>query len=77
MSILYLFDLKRKLNKLWLEIKNVNFRFGILRDSKGSELSQQIITSKKLMKFRGANGIMLVFDVTNEESFKNLEYWLE
>jgi len=51
-SILYLFYLKRKLNKLWLVIKNVNFKFGILRDSKGLKPSLQIIISKKLIKIQ-------------------------
>ena len=47
-------------------IKNANYKFGILQVSRDLELLLLITISKNSLIFRGANGIMLVFDVTNE-----------
>lgn len=29
------------------------------------------------MYYRGVQGVVLVFDITNRQSFKSLEYWLQ
>ncbi len=41
-------------------------------DTAGQERFRTVIATY----FRGANGILLLFDVTNKDSFKNLESWL-
>jgi len=42
-------------------------------DTAGQERFRNITRSY----YRGAHGIMLVYDVTNEQSFKNIEFWLK
>eukprot|EP01129_Flabellula_baltica_P005503 TRINITY_DN19_c1_g1_i1.p1 TRINITY_DN19_c1_g1~~TRINITY_DN19_c1_g1_i1.p1 ORF type:complete len:202 (+),score=46.52 TRINITY_DN19_c1_g1_i1:48-653(+) len=42
-------------------------------DTAGQERFRNITRSY----YRGAHGIMLVYDVTNEESFANIDYWLK
>jgi Ras-related protein Rab-1A len=41
-------------------------------DTAGQERFRTIISSY----YRGAKGVILVYDVTDTESFRNLEYWL-
>ena len=41
-------------------------------DTAGQERFRNVISSY----FRGAHGILLIYDVTNRDSFKNLESWL-
>lgn len=43
-----------------------------LWDTAGQERFRTIVGSY----YRGAQGIILVFDVTNKESFDNLDYWI-
>lgn len=42
------------------------------RDTAGQERFHTITTSY----YRGANGIMLVYDITNIKSFENISKWL-
>ena len=58
-----------KKNTLDLEGKSVELQ---IWDTSGQE-RYQIIT---VNYYRGANGIMLVYDITNLESFQNLNSWL-
>jgi len=44
----------------------------ICRDTAGQERFHTITTSY----YRGAMGIMLVYDITNEKSFENIVKWL-
>ena len=41
-------------------------------DTAGQERFQTIISTY----FKGAQGILIVYDVTNKQTFKNIEYWL-
>lgn len=54
---------------------NVKFSyycFLFCRDTAGQERFHTITTSY----YRGAMGIMLVYDITNEKSFENIVKWL-
>ena len=42
-------------------------------DTAGQERFRNVVASY----FRGSNGILLIYDVTNKDSFKNLDNWLE
>lgn len=44
----------------------------IFRDTAGQERFRTITTAY----YRGAMGIMLVYDVTNEKSFENIKNWI-
>jgi len=44
-----------------------------LWDTSGQERFRKIISSY----YRGAHGIMLIYDITNRESFENIIIWLE
>jgi GTPase SAR1 family protein len=44
----------------------------VCRDTAGQERFHTITTSY----YRGAMGIMLVYDITNEKSFENIVKWL-
>ena len=46
--------------------------FLILRDTAGQERFRTITTAY----YRGAMGIMLVYDITNEKSFENIKNWI-
>lgn len=46
--------------------------FFICRDTAGQERFHTITTSY----YRGAMGIMLVYDITNEKTFENIVKWL-
>jgi GTPase SAR1 family protein len=50
---------------------------GTQPDKTASELSPLPIISIFKSKFRGAHGIILVYDVTDRESFDSLRFWLQ
>ena len=54
-----------------LELQNKQIKMQIW-DTAGQERFRNVISSY----FRGAHGILLIYDVTNRDSFKNLESWL-
>lgn len=56
---------------LWLILNNVYTIF-IFRDTAGQERFHTITTSY----YRGAMGIMLVYDITNHKTFENITKWL-
>ena len=60
-------DFKVKTSKL--ENKNIKMQ---IWDTAGQERFINVIS----LYFRGAHGILLIYDVTNRDSFKNLESWL-
>ena len=60
-------DFKVKTSQL--ENKNIKMQ---IWDTAGQERFRNVISSY----FRGAHGILLIYDVTNRDSFKNLESWL-
>ena len=63
--VLYIFFIEK--NDL-----NFVFIFYIFRDTAGQERFHTITTSY----YRGAMGIMLVYDITNAKSFDNIAKWL-
>ena len=54
-----------------LEINNKKVKMQIW-DTAGQERFRTVVSTY----FRGAHGILLLYDVTNKDSFKNLENWL-
>ena len=54
-----------------LEIENKQIKMQIW-DTAGQERFRNVISSY----FRGSHGIFLIYDITNRDSFKNLESWL-
>ena len=54
-----------------LEINNNKVKMQIW-DTAGQERFRTVVSTY----FRGAHGILLLYDVTNKDSFKNLENWL-
>ena len=64
---------------MYLKIKNIDkeepnkFLSIQIWDTSGAERYRAITTSH----IRGADGAYLVYDVTSEMSFKNLNYWFE
>ena len=54
-----------------LEINNKKVKMQIW-DTAGQERFRTVVSTY----FRGAHGILLLYDVTNRDSFKNLESWL-
>ena len=54
-----------------LEINNKRVKMQIW-DTAGEERFRTVVSTY----FRGAHGILLLYDVTNKDSFKNLENWL-
>ena len=54
-----------------LEIDNKKIKMQIW-DTAGQERFRNVISSY----FRGSHGILLIYDITNRDSFKNLENWL-
>lgn len=50
----------------------MKFSVCFFRDTAGQERFHTITTSY----YRGAMGIMLVYDITNEKSFENIVKWL-
>jgi small GTP-binding protein len=59
-----------KLKTLELDNKVVKVQFW---DTAGQERFRSITTGY----YRGSNGIIVVYDVTSEQSFKNIQTWLE
>jgi len=58
-----------------MNIKNFLYIYVVLfiyRDTAGQERFHTITTSY----YRGAMGIMLVYDITNEKTFENIVKWL-
>lgn len=51
---------------------NLNVHISVCRDTAGQERFHTITTSY----YRGAMGIMLVYDITNAKSFENISKWL-
>jgi len=45
----------------------------IIRDTAGTEKYQSLIK----LYYRGANGLFIVYDVTNLNSLHNLEFWMK
>lgn len=58
---------------LWFINKFVSFFFWYCRDTAGQERFRTLTTAY----YRGAMGILLVYDVTNIDSFTHLPYWLK
>ena len=58
-----------KVKTMEIEDKNVKMQ---IWDTAGQERFRNIISSY----FKGCHGILLLYDITNKESFKNLGYWL-
>ena len=54
-----------------LNINNKNVKMQIW-DTAGQERFRTVVSTY----FKGAHGILLLYDVTNKDSFKNLESWL-
>jgi len=54
-----------------LEIENKQIKMQIW-DTAGQERFRNVISSY----FRGSHGIFLIYDITNRDSFKNMENWL-
>ena len=54
-----------------LEVENKQIKMQIW-DTAGQERFRNVISSY----FRGSHGILLIYDITNRDSFKNLENWL-
>nr|CAD7403024.1 unnamed protein product [Timema cristinae] len=50
----------------------IDFKIKTVEDTAGQERFHTITTSY----YRGAMGIMLVYDITNEKSFENIVKWL-
>jgi small GTP-binding protein len=61
------FDIKTKIVKIFN--KKILIKFF---DTAGQEKFRSITKSL----FQQVQGIILIYDITNEESFKNIEYWL-
>ena len=59
-----------KIRKINLEGKKAKLQ---LLDTAGQERFRTITS----LHYRNAMGIMLVYDVTNEQSFRNIEDWLK
>ena len=49
-----------------------NYRYFHLRDTAGQERFHTIAKSY----YKGAHGILLIYDVTNQKSFENIKKWL-
>ena len=57
-----------------VDFKNLNRRVRIkIWDSAGQERFRSLTQSF----FRNANGIIIVYDISNIESFENLKYWIQ
>ena len=54
-----------------VEIGDKKFKMQIW-DTAGQERFRNVVSTY----FRGSNGILLIYDITNKDSFKNLESWL-
>jgi len=59
-------------NKIKSESISVNASFFFKRDTAGQERFRTLTTAY----YRGAMGILLMYDVTSLESFNHLSYWL-
>ena len=55
-----------------IELDNKKIKLQLL-DTAGQERFKTITTAH----YRNAMGILLVYDITNEQSFKNIEEWLK
>lgn len=60
------------LNKLYIEEEDITVK-AMIWDTSGSERYRAITVGH----YRDALGAILVFDVTDQSSFHNLDYWLE
>lgn len=59
-------------DKLVMKITSSSQNSLIFRDTAGQERFRTITTAY----YRGAMGIMLVYDITNEKSFENIKNWI-
>lgn len=59
-----------KAKKVQLPSENINVQ---VWDTAGQEQFHKITTSY----YRGANGILLVYDISDHSSFNNVEYWIK
>ena len=66
-----LFRLKSKQTKLSSPIQNLGVFFSQIWDTAGQERYRTITTAY----YRGAMGFILMYDVTNEESFSAVQDW--
>jgi small GTP-binding protein len=55
-----------------LSVELAETEFCFCRDTAGQERFRTITTAY----YRGAMGIMLVYDITNEKSFENIKNWI-
>lgn len=69
-SQIYFFSIKsRKLFRTYIKIKIIYIFF--LQDTAGQERYRTITTAY----YRGAMGFILMYDITNEESFNSVQDW--
>lgn len=61
-------DFKEK--KIMIGKKNIRLQ---IWDTAGQERFHTITKAY----YRGAHGLVIVFDITNPESFQNISYWLQ
>lgn len=59
------------IQKVWLSF-DAFYRLPMHRDTAGQERFRTLTTAY----YRGAMGILLMYDVTSLESYNNLSYWL-
>lgn len=58
-------------------IKTLNCRSGTLLDNKDSERSPTLTTKVCIILSSGAHAVILVYDITNAETFQSIEnFWL-